>query len=530
MTAKTDQTTQLSVTQFGTYKPAEWSLQDPRQKDCETALLQFIAEDLQPLSVVEAPSFRSFSKKLNPNFHIPSRKTISTKLLPDLKRRTRASLRCSLSQASAVSLTVDIWTSRDMRSYLGVTAHYVQDFQLKKAMLSCIRFRGSHTAENIAEQYDSLIEEYDLRGKVLTIITDNAANMLKAFRLPGMETGNEEDPDADLPDSSETSDDLDPELLALLPRHHSCFIHTLQLVIKDGLKKSPGIQKVISKCAVLVKKVRHSALVSELLENDKKLVMSCATRWNTQLAMLRSVLQLPEDSLEKLDSDIRPSRYELKMMQEVLEILSPFETATKDTEGDNIVTASFVVIAIRGLRQQLEELYAKYSSNFIANLQESLDRRLSKYETITAFTHAAALDPRWKLSWTTKEERQQLTESLAKSVSSLLPQSTQTGSTDSPPAKKKRLYSFLDRQISASSSSTTAQQVQQYLSEPCLDDDAEPLLYWKSKQAEYPQLADMASKYLSTPASSAPVERIFSIAGKIFRPERCNLCDTRFQD
>ncbi len=41
---------------------------------------------------------------------------------------------------------------------------------------------------------------------------------------------------------------------------------------------------------------------------------------------------------------------------------------------------------------------------------------------------------------------------------------------------------------------------------------------------EYPLLAAMVSKYLSSPASSALGERIFSTDGKIFRPECCNLC------
>ena len=36
-------------------------------------------------------------------------------------------------------------------------------------------------------------------------------------------------------------------------------------------------------------------------------------------------------------------------------------------------------------------------------------------------------------------------------------------------------------------------------------------------------------KYLAAPVSSAPVERIFSVGGKIFPPDRCCLLDTTFQ-
>ena len=75
---------------------------------------------------------------------------------------------------------------------------------------------------------------------------------------------------------------------------------------------------MIATCARLVKKVRHSYLVPELLEEDRKLATGCLTRWNSQLAMIRSVLTLKENSLVTLDDDIRPTQYELKVMGEVL--------------------------------------------------------------------------------------------------------------------------------------------------------------------------------------------------------------------
>ena len=60
-------------------------------------------------------------------------------------------------------------------------------------------------------------------------------------------------------------------------------------------------------------------------------------------------------------------------------------------KGDNIVTASFVVVSIRGLIVW-GELYAKYQSKFVATLGESLDKRMSRFESLPAFTLAAALD------------------------------------------------------------------------------------------------------------------------------------------
>ena len=45
----------------------------------------------------------------------------------------------------------------------------------------------------------------------------------------------------------------------------------------------------------------------------------------------------------------------------------------------------------------------------------------------------------------------------------------------------------------------------------------------------YPTLAMLACHYLSVPTSSGPVERLFSIGGKLFRPERCRLSDAVFE-
>ena len=72
-------------------------------------------------------------------------------------------------------------------------------------------------------------------------------------------------------------------------------------------------------------------------------------------------------------------------------------------------------------------------------------------------------------------------------------------------------------------------EIKEYFSLPCIPDDDDILGFWKSSRDKYRTLARLAATYLATPASSAPVERIFSIGGKIFRPKRCRLNNNLFQ-
>ena len=56
-----------------------------------------------------------------------------------------------------------------------------------------------------------------------------------------------------------------------------------------------------------------------------------------------------------------------------------------------------------------------------------------------------------------------------------------------------------------------------------------PLSFWKLKEHEYPILVQIAKKLFSVPATSAPVERVFSQAGKILTPLRSRLLPKNFK-
>ena len=201
---------QPPVSQFVEFKPTKWSTSDPRQKECEDYLINFVAEDLQALSVVDSISFREYSAKLNPKFTIPYRKILSNRLIPQKKAALHNSIKSRLKGIDSVCVTLDIWTNRDMRSYLGITCHFINNYKLASAMLACTQFRGRHTADSIVEKYEEVTSSFELGGKVKVIVTDNASNMKKAFlTLPGMEKITT---DSDSEEESQISD-IDTDLL-----------------------------------------------------------------------------------------------------------------------------------------------------------------------------------------------------------------------------------------------------------------------------------------------------------------------------
>ncbi|XP_025425429.1 zinc finger BED domain-containing protein 1-like [Sipha flava] len=59
-----------------------------------------------------------------------------------------------------------------------------------------------------------------------------------------------------------------------------------------------------------------------------------------------------------------------------------------------------------------------------------------------------------------------------------------------------------------------------YLSEPQINHNDNPCLWWKARENVYPKISVLAKNILCIPASSASSERVFSTAGNIITPKR----------
>ena len=185
------------------------------------------------------------------------------------------------------------------------------------------------------------------------VVSDNASNMVKAFKLPDYNANSHSDSD-DTSDTDVSSDTvgrrvMSSDVIAHLPQHDGCFAHTVQLVVKDGMKAAGTLRSVIGKASNIVYHARKSTISTELLEGHRKLQAANVTKWNSEITMIRSVLRIPQETLDQLDTTHKLTHHDRILLGELCEILAPFEAATDFTQGDKVVTGSLVIPSVRGL-------------------------------------------------------------------------------------------------------------------------------------------------------------------------------------
>jgi hypothetical protein len=366
-----------------------------------------------------------------------------------------------------------------MRGYLGITCHYIslpvpnperdlstyttQVPALKSALLHMKRFKGSHTGQNIANAFDAVVEKFNIGRSLDHVITDNAANMRKAFAIHFASVEEDSnhhatDESAGFDSNSQTVDiaagsDIidDPDLWESLHEDEirvvddmvrssskgerlSCFNHSLHLVASDGLKESKCISLVVSKCCKISSLLHQSCsfheAFTEQFGTSKGIPASVVTRWNSTLRQLQAVLSLDMSTLNAVleregHKNLIFSAREWSQLTEACEILDPFAEATELTEGEKSVTISYVLPAVLKLQRHLQALNekAKFCTPMVEALIKSLNHRfdgLLNVSTPSSCRHdvpsgtcfdahiyliAAFFDPKFRLQWIEKDTR-----------------------------------------------------------------------------------------------------------------------------
>jgi hypothetical protein len=176
------------------------------QKEKEESTLRWIILTTQPLSTVTQKAYIEHMNIIDPQFIVPGEKKIRM-MITRSYGYNRNKLKLLLKTAQSISLTTDLWSSRSKHGYLGLTATWInKEFEILDVLLEISYLPAPHTAKAITEAIEKSISKWEIENHVVSVTTDNGANMVAAIR------------------------DLAPI------KRLSCAAHTLQLAINRGLK------------------------------------------------------------------------------------------------------------------------------------------------------------------------------------------------------------------------------------------------------------------------------------------------------
>ena len=322
-------------------------------------------------------------------------------LLQNRYESAEVKLKELVSRARQLTVCLDEWTKKSLTaSFLGISCCFYDrvDSITRHIVLSIKQIQHPHTGEMLKDAVTEVLSEWNIDStKVLMLVTDNGANVVKAMRLLSEEAtvaaaaatssademGDLEDEQAESREDEETSDEdlgddpddhceddeLDFPHIAF--RHMPCMAHSLQLVVKKAFRSTHCI--IVSKVRTLVAHIRRSGVAVQMLLNlsGKNVIMDNATRWNSSFQMMKRLSELRTSVNQvtqamKIDS-LRVAEWD--ELVSLVEILEPFAEQTNVLQSD-AQSLSYIIPSLLNLQYHLQNFngYKTLSQSMLQDL------------------------------------------------------------------------------------------------------------------------------------------------------------------
>lgn len=329
-----------------------------------------------------------------------------------------------------------------------------------------------------------------------------------------------------------------------------CFCHSLNLCIKNSLEAfKEEILIIRTFIKVYKKKYKIKNVLEELNEGNKvSFILDCKTRWASTYRMIKSYLDHrkvierfeekyceDEHFVKELNLNNEPGIFQLTKrdyseLENIVKFLKPIVDVISILEGDTYPTISMIVFLVEFLKDKVKksiaslEITPNYSSRIhklFKTMQSEIKRRFSNIPII--ITISALLSPSTKNLNILDKDRDTILEIFKEEI-----EEESSNEEEEISRNSDELHDFLNRK-NKESDSPLEDEWNKYIKEGIdLKKDKNSNLvnvlnWWRKKEYIYPKLSKLAKKYLCIPASSAPSERLFSVARKIIREDRTNL-------
>jgi hAT family C-terminal dimerisation region len=342
----------------------------------------------------------------------------------------------------------------------------------------------------------------------------------------------------------------------------SCFLHSLQLCIRDGRTNASYMSKTLGKCRTLAKFSHKSGKMADILEQLNKYISKAnITRWNSEYMLVKSILSIRRKDLDviisSIEHPIKFSNNDFVIFQEIVDVLEPFNEISITCQSETVVTASLVVPAIVHLIVHLCDVKGNvlFCTNLVQQLQLSIETRFAgivnrlnqlNVEENDPFNDsvyfmAAVLDPSFKFLWLrdlklSDNAENRLKQSVIQLILDEINKDLTISSTKSfdysnsfiSKPKKWKLFVYDDVNPDQSNGSTIVDPVTEldaYLNDPIRSKFSE---YWLHCRMHH--LKKLVLRIFSVQASSAHIERVFSHAGLILSQRRAKMGEQLFKE
>jgi len=268
-------------------------------------------------------------------------------------------------------------------SYLGISACFFDQQQRRPyhAFLNMTLLQHPHTGENLSLCLEQCLQNWGIPSeKILLVVSDNGANMVKAIRLLREREAEKAD-SAEESDTSEGSDNQGSDEAALSDNEDSdnplesqerfleaaekirfrrlpCMVHVLQLVVREAYKH-PCFEPALAKARHLVGQIRKSSVMMEKLvaKCGKSVIADCTTRWNSTYAMARRLIDLRTAVNEVVTGNGIDTLLasEWAKLEEIATVLEPFSIHTDVLQTDAL-SLSQIVPCLMDLQCHLNQI------------------------------------------------------------------------------------------------------------------------------------------------------------------------------
>ncbi|KAK9729678.1 hypothetical protein K7432_018654 [Basidiobolus ranarum] len=474
-------------------------------KDWQEALLDWLISDLQPFQVVERPSFMNFIGKISQGCVLPDPNKLEQLAFHRFQKEKGLFKTKILEEASKVALSVDLWTSGDLRSYLALSIQYIDnEWDVKTYFLDVKDYDPSSDGNQIAAIVYNVLIDYNLAGKVIAITSDNAPNLMAGMPI--------------------LTSILQEKMVEL--KFYSCSTKILNLVVQEGLKNE---SVVVSKVRTVITYIKNShEIYSQLMELQRNaarpqqpLELDNPVQWNSTFNMLKCFLNHQEviQTILKQNADLKDhlNVSDWERIKQYSALLQPFNQAAEILTVPCQSTLGKVYTIFHGLASILRDVPSKLPLISVETINSML-HTLLEYWSWNDFSSLqfipVVLDPRVKLEYFSDDVNiEHVKECLVSiieiySLSGIGP--AHTSSKHEPETNSLNLNNYISRPLKRGRIYSDSNELGMYFASPVVPPDSSALEWWKTNQNSYPILSKIARDFLSISAMVPPPEQLFN--------------------